>query len=85
MRNIISSVCISHCIHTVLSSMTQTLVLAEHKLSTLNHPNIWLLTSLNQQTEAVAMPRFSNGNIIGFMAKNSGINKLVIVFSLICL
>jgi hypothetical protein len=88
MRNNISSVCISPRIHIVLSSMIQTLALAEHKWSTLNHPNIcptWLLTSSNQPTEAVAMPWFTNGNIVDFMEKNPSINKLVIVCSLICL
>ena len=88
MWNNVFSVCIYPRIYTALSSTIQTLALAEREWSKLNHPNIcptWLLTSSNQPTEAVAMPWFTNGNIVDFMEKNPSINKLVIVCSSICL
>ena len=76
------------CPHKWYSFVAQTLALAEHKWSTLNHPNIchiWSLTSSNQPTTAVAMSWFGNGNIVNFMQQHQRIDKLLIVCPVISL
>ena len=50
--------------------------------SLLSHPNIcpmWSLTSSSEAIPAVAMPWFTNGNVVEFIRQNPGINKLAIV------
>ena len=68
--------------------MVQILALTEQKWSMLNHPNIcrtWALTSSNRPVTAIAMPWFSNGNILDFTRQHQAIDKLVIVCPVISL
>jgi len=68
--------------HNIRQGFLSTLADAEDERLLLNHPNIcrtWSLTSSADRIPAVAMSWFGNGNVVDFICKNIGIDKLNIV------